>query len=613
VIAICAWVALIAGLGFGLLPRDRVPTAALVSGSLLAGLAVLSGLSVIWASDDGAALEEAVRASGYLGIFALVVGASRGREARPWLAGLAIGILVVGLLALVSRLIPGLPGGDEEIARLLPAARGRLSYPIGYWNALAVICALGIVLLTWFGVTGRSRATRVLSVAAIPLLGLDIYLTSSRGGVAVLAVGVISLVAIGPRRSALLAGLALGGIGAALAILLARGEPALLEGLTNADARTQGAEMVGAIIAVSFAVGAVRLILDGTLERISVPPRVGWVSVAAVVLLFGVGIAISNPAERFHEFKQVPKEEGAGQTNFIASHLASGSGSGRWQYWGEALDAFGSEPVHGIGAGAYKDYWNQHAPISRITGDAHSLYIEQLGELGPLALVLVLGFLFLGPIWSLARGAPAAGPERAAAVALVAGGAVSAAIEWIWEVPAVFGVVVVALGLLAGPALGESAGESQQPAAAGRNRFGWGLATIAFGCIALVLAAAVFLAGRDLNRSQAAASDGDLPEAADKARAAIAIEPWAADPRLQLALVQELAGDLDAAAKSAEEATDRARDNWQLWVVRARIAIEQDDLQAAESDLREARRLNPRGPIFSSLVGPLEGVPAPNP
>ena len=36
-----------------------------------------------------------------------------------------------------------------------------------------------------------------------------------------------------------------------------------------------------------------------------------------------------------------------------------------------------------------------------MTGDAHSLYLEQLGELGPLALLLVLGFIVLGPVYSL--------------------------------------------------------------------------------------------------------------------------------------------------------------------------------------------------------------------
>ncbi len=189
------------------------------------------------------------------------------------------------------------------------------------------------------------------------------------------------------------------------------------------------------------------------------------------------GSCSSNPPERFDEFKKVSAAEGATKSNFIATHLASGSGSGRWQFWGVALDAFEAQPLHGIGAGAYGDFWNQHAPISRVTGYAHSLYLQQLGELGPLGLLLVLGVILIGPVGSLARGTRGmlVSPQRAAAVAIVATGAASAAIEWTWEVPAAFGPLIVALALLSGPALGPEEARGcrpvvQQPPRLGRGR-----------------------------------------------------------------------------------------------------------------------------------------------
>jgi O-Antigen ligase len=633
-IAITSWVTLIAGVSFGLFPRDRLPLAALISGALLVGLALLSGISVLWASADGAALEEATRVAAYAGVFGLVVCTTRRGEARPWLSGLAVGIVAVVLLALLSRVLPGLPGGDEEIARFLPAAQGRLSYPIGYWNALAAICALGVVLLTWFAVAGRSLTSRTLSIAAIPLLWLAIYLASSRGGALAAAVGLVALlVLLENRRFALLGVTALGSLGAALVIVLARTEPALLEGATNAEARTQGAELLGAIIAVSFAVGAAWLMLDGVLNRvrfvpttrfwIPLPPvaarRVGFIAIG--VVLIGA-IVLSDPAERFEEFKEVPAAEGAGQTDVTASHLASGSGSGRWQFWGVAVDAFESQPLHGIGAGAYADFWNQHAPISRVTGDAHSLYLEQLGELGPLGLLLVLGVILVGPISSLARGVTnmLVSPQRAAAVAVVAAGATSAGIDWTWEVPAALAPVVVALALLSGPALGPkedtgadaSGGRTADPART-RGLLPWGLATITVGLAAVLLAITIFLSHRQVSASQAAADDGDLAEAAEEARTAIALTPWAMEPRLQLALVQESAGDLEAAADTAAEASERAPDDWQIWLVRARLNTRRGEIDEAEADLAEARRLNPRAALFSSLQGPLPPAPPPTP
>ena len=381
VIAALVWTAVLAGVGFGLIPLERPPRAALISGVLLTGLLLLTMLSVIWSSDDGRATGEAVRVSVYLGIFVLVVGCSRRGLAMPWLKGLTLGILAVAGIAVLTRAIPALPGGDEELNALLPAANGRLSHPIGYWNALGAICALGGVLVTWFSVWAGTPPKRALAVASMPLLGLAIYLTSSRGGVVALAAGVLALLVIGPRRERLLVGLILGIGGTGLVLLLARDQPELRAAIDSGEAGTQGAELLAALIAVSIALGAARAVADGLLQRLIVPAAVKRAAVGVAAVIAVVAIVVSDPAERLDEFKDVP-QEGVGRQDFVASHLTSGSGSGRWQFWGEALDAFGSEPLHGIGAGAYGSYWNRNAPINQVTGDAHSLYLEQLAELG---------------------------------------------------------------------------------------------------------------------------------------------------------------------------------------------------------------------------------------
>ena len=604
VVAILTWAAVLGGLVLGVFPRSRVPAAALASGALLAGLALLTALSVAWASDDGAAIGEALRVSAYLGLFALVVCATRAGDARRWLLGLAIGIALVGFLALLSRLIPDLPGGDEEIAELLPSARGRLSYPIGYWNAIAALLALGVVLMTWLGASARSLQGRAAAVAVVPMLGVAIYLTSSRGGFAALLAGIAVLVAVGPRRPQLVASAALGALGSGLAIALASGQTELLDAVGGAEADTQGFELLSATAACMLFTGVLRLIVDAPVERVRVSPRLARAGLAILGVALVAGVVASDPGERLDEFKSVPEDEGAGRTDFVSSHLASGSGSGRWQFWGEALDAAGSEPVHGIGAGGYESYWNQHAPISRVTKQAHSLYLEQLAELGPLALLLLLGFLGVGTVRALRARTGLPGGEAGAGVALVATGALSAAIDWTWEVPAVFGVVVVALALLAGPALRRT--EPTESGSPQPSRFGWAIAVLLVGWASLFLAADSLLAERSLEASRSAARDDDLGTAADDARAAIALQPWAAEPRLQLALVQEAAGDLDAAQDSAQEAIERAEDDWRLRIVSARIATLAGRLDDAREDLEQARRLNPRTPIFGSLAGPLE-------
>ena len=109
-----------------------------------------------WGVDDGGAFDETMRAAGYAGVFALAAVAPPGPQRRVWLAGLAIGVVAVSVLALGSRMIPSL-FPTQDVVQALPEARGRLSYPLGYWNGLGALLALGSALLLC---DGRARAHR---------------------------------------------------------------------------------------------------------------------------------------------------------------------------------------------------------------------------------------------------------------------------------------------------------------------------------------------------------------------------------------------------------------------------------------------------------------------
>jgi Tfp pilus assembly protein PilF len=102
-----------------------------------------------------------------------------------------------------------------------------------------------------------------------------------------------------------------------------------------------------------------------------------------------------------------------------------------------------------------------------------------------------------------------------------------------------------------------------------------------------------------LGDSRAGASSKDLSSAAQDARDAITLQPWASEPRLQLALVEELDGDLEAANRDVGEAIQRAPDNWQLWFVRARLKVKLGDVDGAGQALERARELNPRAPFLA--------------
>ncbi len=64
----------------------------------------------------------------------------------------------------------------------------RLKYPLSYWNAIGLFCAMATLMLLWM--TRRSLVPwlRWFAAAAIPPIFLALYLTYSRGGILVVVV-----------------------------------------------------------------------------------------------------------------------------------------------------------------------------------------------------------------------------------------------------------------------------------------------------------------------------------------------------------------------------------------------------------------------------------------
>jgi len=514
-------------------------------------------------------------------------------------------MLVVAALAFASRVAPDLLGGQErELAADLPQSLGRLSYPIGYWNALAALMAAAVVLLTWLAAYGRALVARSVAVAALPLPLLVIYLTQSRGGAVAAAVGWAIVFAGASRRVRVraLAGGAIGAAGGAALILLATGRDAFRSPVVNPDGGTEGIEMVAALLIVSSLAFLVAFRSDELLAAARLPalriPRLVAVG-AAVVLVAGIGAATaaSGAIDEFSDpegFLGRPDDR------------ASLAGSGRSQFWSVALDAFAEAPAGGIGAGNYELFWNGNEPIPVALEHAHSLYLETLAELGPLGFGLVVGFLALGAAAGVARRRRSSGGEVAAALALVATGALTAAIEWTWEVPAVFAPVVISVALLTGrattrPTWPRPVDEDERrsvrdrlvTAAAPRERFGLGIATLLAGLACIWVAGVILLGSVQLSQSRAAVSRGDLEDAANNASFAESIEPWSSATSLQLAQVEELRGRLSEAAAWADESISESPGDWQGWFVAARIARRAGDDATADRALARAAELSP--------------------
>ena len=100
---------------------------------------------------------------------------------------------------------------DADLARTLPAALGRLTYPVGYWNGLAAVMSAAIVLCSWFATAAAGPRARALAVGALPPVLLALWMTDSRGGFVAAALAFVVLLLAGRGRGRMVANLALGG------------------------------------------------------------------------------------------------------------------------------------------------------------------------------------------------------------------------------------------------------------------------------------------------------------------------------------------------------------------------------------------------------------------
>ena len=93
------------------------------------------------------------------------------------------------------------------------------------------------------------------------------------------------------------------------------------------------------------------------------------------------------------------------------------------------------------------------------------------------------------------------------------------------------------------------------------------------------------------------------PGALASARAARRVQSWAPDPWLQLALVHEQRGELEAARTAIRRATAREdrEEDWRLWLVLARLDTKLGEIAEARRSLQRAISLNPRSPLFAPL------------
>ncbi|MCW2970940.1 MAG: hypothetical protein JWO23_2067 [Solirubrobacterales bacterium] len=630
---------------------------------LLVALAVLTAVSIVWSVQPDESWRDAGRMLALSGVFAVAVMLARLAPER-WpaiLGGIALASVVVCGYALLTKVFPGSVGASSIYARL--------EEPFGYWNAIGLTAAMGVICCIWLGSRRSGHALiSALAYPAIGLLVLTLLLAYSRGALAALAIGLVLWFCIVPLR------------------------------LRGAAVLIPGALAAGAVAAWDFSKNALSADNIAVAERATAGHRLGALIVVMVVVLLITGLVVGFTTGR--QAPSLTARRNAGAALFAVIVLALGGFAGalahsqrgftgtishavdsltnpnakpppntpdrltavasvRARYWKEALQIFDAHPALGAGAAGYQTARLRYRQETLEVRHAHGFVVQTLADLGLVGLALALALLVSWmaaagrathpfnrrwtswrawrnlragsrPGWR--RAAEPYTPERIGMLSMLCLVVVFGAhslIDWTWYVPGCAVAALLCAGWLAGrgslsaafaapasgrgPAGGEAARrpDGRHPLVVAVQRLGYVRVSLAGAVIVAALLAAwsQWQPQRSEDaRQQALALLARNPRAAaDAANAAVSRDPLSAEALMTLAKVQQVSGQPAAAHATLERAVRLQPSNPQTW-----LALGRDDLstnpRAAVQELQAAIYLNPESVAPEALAKERQAV-----
>lgn len=596
VVAVAAAALAVAATAAGLVRVPDVGRSGLALVLGLAAFALWNGVTIAWSIQPDRTWSYTNRGLVYLAFACLgvFVGALVPRTPRALAYGLAA--LLAGVLgwALLGKIVPSLYPDGGRLARLRS--------PIDYWNALALLADVALVLGLWLASRHRhGTARRVAGAALVYVAVLSILLAYSRAGVVVGIVLVACWLALEPARLESLAALVCSAPVAALVAAWALTQPGVADDGQPYSARVHDGAVFGviAVIGLAFVVGAAVSLLRYEDEIELTAARrdelVRWTLVAAAVLAvlaFGAStVHAGGPrqwlSDRVHEFtsSQDVTEGKSRIANFSSNH--------RWTWWKESWRTWEDNPLGGTGAGTFALV---HRPLrttsTDVTVEPHNLPLQFLAETGLVGFALFMGLVVAGVLVvrdALRRFSD--GDRAAVAVLALAPLAylLWGLVDFDWDFVAVTGPAFLVLGALAAAGRG--------PTTRLRPRPVWvaGAAAIALGAAFSLVSP--WLSQRRYEASLRAFDRRDLAGSVQAAKDAHSLNPLSLDPLLVWAGDLAVAKDLPGAKRLYRQAIDLQPKNPEGWYQFGAFELEVDcyPLQAYRY-LNRAYTLDPFGP-----------------
>ena len=362
----------------------------------------------------------------------------------------------VGVYAFLGKGLPAVVTHAHTYARL--------DSPVGYWNVLALMMVLGLlVALAIAGDRRTGAALRTVAAAAAVPMSFTFFFTLSRGGWLALIVALVLYFAFTTTRLASFFTLAAVVAPVALVLWRLRGLGTLFTETTDDALRTsQGGVLLRWAIAALLVTAGLQLAV-ALLHRGVRWPRWSAIAAGAVVLAVVVVVAVGGPGryvqthggvpwvkDKLHALLSDSSADGGGNG---AGRLTIVSNNGRVELWREAARQSRYHRLAGTGAGTFPFTHYRFRTNGGVVKHAHSQWFNVLSELGVVGLVLFVAAMVL--FVAAAVGNPFSrrrDPLHPLLVALQAGVIaffVHISWDWDWDMAAIGTVVFVFVAVCA--------------------------------------------------------------------------------------------------------------------------------------------------------------------